>query len=74
MPSGTDCRLRERLKIEIEPPRKYDAKATMTIKAMLLKESPRVLGSEISAACLMSEKLIDRENRGKKPEEAEARA
>jgi len=39
--SGTDCRLKEKLKIEIEPLFKYEARAIIEIRARLLKARPR---------------------------------
>ena len=57
--SGTDCRLRERLKIEIEPAFKNEARAIIEIRAMLLKANPKVLGNEVRIACFISGKLIE---------------
>ena len=42
------------------------------IRAILLKERPKVLGSEVSAICLISLKLIAKENLGVNPHPKEA--
>ena len=54
MLSGTVWRLNEKLKIEIEPLFKNEANAIIQIRAILLKAIPIVLGSEVSAAPLIS--------------------
>ena len=53
---------------------KKEAMAIMAIRAILLKAKPNVRGSEISAVCLISLKLIEKENFGVKPQLRDARA
>ena len=40
----------------------------INIRAKLLKESPRVRGNDVITTCLISEKLILKENLGAKPQ------
>ena len=53
---------------------KKEAKETITIRAILLKERPNVLGNEIKIAFLISLKLTEKENLGEKPHPVEANA
>ncbi len=68
MVTGTDCKLKEKLKTEIEPSEKYEAKAIIKIKARLLKERPKVLGSEVVAISPISFQFTNFEKFGLKPE------
>ena len=74
IPRGTDCKFRERLKIEMEPPFKNEASDTMRIRATLLKERPKVLGNETAITFRISLKLIAFEKRGVNPQRAEVNA
>src|SRR5437868_15085760 len=57
--SGTDCRLKEKLKIEIEPALRNEASAIMAISAMLLNARPRVRGRDVCATRLTSRQLME---------------
>ena len=70
--NGTDCKLKEKLKIEIEPVFSKEAKAIIQTKAMLLNAKPRVLGKEIKTTFLISLKSILKENFGLKPQPEDA--
>src|SRR3989339_273604 len=72
--SGTDCRLKEKLKTELDPLFKKEASATMEIRAMLLKARPRVRGNEEEAVPLIFFKLTGKENFGVKPQPCDANA
>ena len=72
--SGTDCRLKEKLNIEMDPLFKNEASAMIDMSAMLLKASPRVRGKEAIATCFISLKLIEKENFGENPQCLEAKA
>jgi len=57
----------------MDPLFKNEAKAIIEIRAMLLKERPKVLGSEVNATFFISLKLMAKENLGLKPHQKEER-
>ena len=68
MLSGTDWRLKDKLKIDIEPLFKNEARAIIEISAMLFIARPRVRGKEVSTAFLISAKLTEKEILGENPQ------
>ena len=68
MLSGTDWRLKEKLKIEMEPLFRNEAKAMMQMRETLLNASPSVRGRDVRATVFISLKLTLKENFGVKPE------
>ena len=65
MPSGTDCRLKAKLKMEIDPCGIFEASAMRIKIVRLFNESVNVRGREINTTRLISEKFILNENLGK---------
>ena len=59
--------LKDKLKMDMEPLLKNDAKAIIEIRAKLFMAKPSVLGKEVRTADLMFEKLTAKENCGVKP-------
>src|SRR3989344_6405852 len=68
--SGTDCRLREKLKTAIDPSFIYDARDISARRAIWFIESPKVLGSERYTTSRISLNLTFQENHGKRPTRA----
>jgi hypothetical protein len=67
IPTGTDCRLYEKVKSDIEPCLKVDAIAMSAINARLLQDRVRVLGAESFTTFHISIHLIFEISLGKNP-------